>query len=211
MHRLLMTSDAYQMSSQFMDEGNVQRDPENKYGWRFRARRLEAEIVRDSVLAVSGGLNRTVGGPSIFPHLTADILAQMKNGIWRNQPDGPEVWRRSIYIYRKRGLPFPLLETFDLPDQNISCGARVVSTVPTQSLVLMNDEWVVRQADLFAQRVKESAGDDLDRQITLAYRLAVGREPDRTEREAARAHLEKRSLAGFAHVLFNLSEFIYLR
>jgi hypothetical protein len=211
MHRLLMTSDAYRMSSQFADEGNLQRDPENKFHWRFRARRLEAEIVRDSILAVSGSLNREIGGAPVFPSLQEAVLAQMSHGIWRKQPDGPDVWRRSVYIYRKRGLPFPMLETFDLPDQNISCGARGVSTVPTQALMLLNDDFVIKQAERFAQRISEAEPKDVSRQIELAYLLALGRSPDPRERELAREYLQARSLAGFAHVLLNLTEFVYLR
>jgi hypothetical protein len=211
MHRLLMTSEAYRMASDYNDAGNVAQDPENKYGWRFRSRRLEAEIVRDTILAVSGGLNREAGGPAVFPPLQPEVLGQMKHGIWRTQEDGPAVWRRSVYIYRKRGLPFPMLESFDLPDQNISCGARVVSTVPTQALMLLNDEFVVRQAELFAQRVREAEPNDRERQVELAYRIALGRAPDGSEREMANAHLAKHDLAGFAHVLLNLNEFVYLR
>ena len=211
MHRLLMTSEAYRMSSQFSDEGNLQRDPENKYHWRFRARRLEAEIVRDSILAVSGSLNREIGGPPVFPALQNEVLAQMSHGIWRKQADGPDVWRRSVYIYRKRGLPFPMLESFDLPDQNISCGARDVSTVPTQALMLLNDEFVIKQADLFAQTSQEAEPDDVGRQIELAYRLALGRAPDAHERELAHEYLQTHNLAGFTHVLLNLNEFVYLR
>ncbi len=211
MHRLLMTSDAYRMSSQFADEGNLQSDPQNKFHWRFRARRLEGEIVRDSVLSAGGSLNRTMGGMPVFPALQNEVLGQMKNGIWRKQADGPEVWRRSVYIYRKRGLPFPMLESFDLPDQNISCGARNVSTVPTQALILLNDEFVVKQAELFAQRVEEARPRDVGRQIELAYQLALGRTPSERERKMAREYLQTRSLAGFTHVLFNLNEFVYLR
>jgi hypothetical protein len=189
----------------------VQRDPENKYHWRFRARRLEAEIVRDSILAASGSLNREMGGPPVFPALQNEVLAQMSHGIWHKQADGPDVWRRSVYIYRKRGLPFPLLETFDLPDQNISCGARGVSTVPTQALMLLNDEFVIKQSELFAQRVREARPDDVGRQIELAYLLAVGRVPDAQEQELAREYVQARGLAGFTHVLLNLNEFVYLR
>jgi hypothetical protein len=135
----------------------------------------------------------------------------MSHGIWRKQPDGPDVWRRSVYIYRKRGLPFPMLETFDLPDQNISCGARGVSTVPTQALMLLNDDFVIKQAERFAQRIIEAEPADVNRQIELAYLLALGRVPDARERELAREYLQARSLAGFAHVLLNLNEFVYLR
>jgi len=212
MHRLLMTSDAYQMSSQFTSEANVRSDPQNLYGWRFRARRLEGEIIRDAILATSGALNMKQGGVPVFPALPREVLAQEMHGIWRNQPDGPETWRRSVYVYRKRGLPFPLLETFDLPDQNISCGARVVSTVPTQALMLMNDEFVVKQAELFAKRIAESApGGDPGQQIDAAYRIALGRAPDARERDLAHSFLKNGNLTGFAHVLLNLNEFVYLR
>ena len=134
----------------------------------------------------------------------------MNKGIWNNEEDGPKVWRRSVYIYRKRGLPFPMLESFDLPDQNISCGARVVSTVPTQALMLMNDEFVVKQADLFAGRVREASPKSRYRWSSRT-RLALGRRPDEKEREIALEYLQTHDLAGFAHVLLNLNEFAYLR
>ncbi|HYO82194.1 MAG TPA: DUF1553 domain-containing protein, partial [Bryobacteraceae bacterium] len=207
MHRLIMTSEAYRMSSQFADQQNLARDGENRYLWRFRARRLEAEIVRDNILAVSGALNRVVSGPPVFPELQKDILSQMKHGIWRNQPDGPDVWRRSVYIYRKRGLPFPMLESFDLPDQNVSCGARAVSTVPTQALILMNDEFVLKQAELFAGRIREKGGDPVE----TAWMLALGRPPEPRERELVKGWLERGGVEALAHVVLNLNEFVYLR
>jgi hypothetical protein len=211
MHRLLMTSEAYRMSSQFADAGDLERDPENRYCWRFRARRLEAESIRDSILAVSGGLNRDMGGQPVFPHLQGEVLEQMKHGIWRNEDEGPKVWRRSVYVYRKRGLPFPMLEAFDLPDQNFSCGARAVSTVPTQALMLLNDEFVAQQAELFARHVQESEPDNAAREVELAYRMALSRAPSSAERDLALEYLRRNSLTGFAHVLINLNEFVYLR
>jgi hypothetical protein len=211
MHRLLMTSEAYQMASQFEHAGNMAKDPENKLGWRYRTRRIDAESLRDSILATSGALNREMFGKAVFPKIQAEILASMDKGIWEREEDGPKVWRRSVYIYRKRGLPFPMLETFDLPDQNVACGARNVSTVPTQALTLMNDEFVLRQAELFAQRVKESAGEDHARQIDSAYRIALNRPPSSSERQIGVDYVSKHSLAGFAHVLLNLNEFLYIR
>jgi Protein of unknown function (DUF1553) len=207
MHRLIMTSEAYQMSSQFEGPG----DPENRYLWRFPIQRLDAEIVRDSMLAASGGLNLAIGGPPVFPHLQPEILASMHEGIWKKQEDGPEVWRRSVYVYRKRGLPFPMFEVFDLPDQNLSCSRRNVSTVPTQALALLNDEFVLRQAKLFADRVKEAAPGDTARQVDLAYRIALARPPRAEEAALATQFLAKRSLADFTHVLLNLNEFLYVR
>ena len=152
MHRLMMTSEAYQMSSQHQDAGDTEKDPDNQYLWRFRIQRLDAEIVRDAMMAASGALDLTMGGPPVFPHIPGEILRSMSEGIWKKEEDGPRVWRRSVYVYRKRGLPFPMFEVFDLPDQNISCGRRNVSTVPTQALTLLNDEFVLRQSKLFADR-----------------------------------------------------------
>jgi hypothetical protein len=211
MHRLLMTSEAYQMSSQFNDAGNVAKDPENIDLWRFRIQRLDAEIVRDAVMSASGALNLQVGGPPVFPHLPDEILESMNKGIWNNQEDGPGVWRRSIYVYRKRGLPFPLFEVFDLPDQNTSCGRRNVSTVPTQALTLLNDDFILRQAKLFADRVREAAPNDAAKQVNMAYRIALTRPPDEKEMTVAMDFLKKQSLADFAHVLLNLNEFLYVR
>ncbi len=211
MHRLLMTSDAYQMSSQYNDAVDVEKDPENTYLWRFRIQRLDAEIVRDEIMAVSGSLNLQMGGPAVFPHLPDEILDSMKNGIWNNQADGPGVWRRSIYVYRKRGLPFPMFEVFDLPDQNTSCGRRNVSTVPTQALTLLNDEFVLRQAKLFADRVKEAAPNDPAKQIDMAYRIALARAADEKEFAIASNFLKKQSLVDLTHVLLNLNEFLYVR
>ena len=126
-----------------------------------------------------------------------------------SEEDGPKVWRRSVYIYRKRGLPLPMLRIFDLPDQNISCGARTVSTVPTQALMLMNDEFVLRQAKLFAERVQEAEPNDPGKQIDLAYRIALGREPsaDRAAKSARELLAKTAAWLDFAHVLLNLNEF----
>ena len=158
MHRLIMTSEAYQMSSQFAgSRATSAKDPENQYLWRFRIQRLDAEIVRDAMLAASGALDLTDRRP-------AGVSAHRRRRFWRRcraasgsgKRTGRESWRRSVYVYRKRGLPFPMFEVFDLPDQNTSCGRRNVSTVPTQALTLLNDEFVLRQAKLFADRVRGS-------------------------------------------------------
>jgi hypothetical protein len=211
MHRLLMTSEAYQMSSKYNDAGDMEKDPENDYLWRFRIQRLDAEIVRDVMMSASGALDLKMGGPPIFPHLPEETLDSMKYGIWEREEDGPKVWRRSVYVYRKRGLPFPMFEVFDLPDQNTSCGRRNVSTVPTQALTLLNDEFVLKQSKLFADRVAEAAPNDPAKQVDLAYRIALTRPPNEREMTAAMEFLKKRALADFTHVLLNLNEFLYVR
>ena len=211
MHRLMMTSEAYQMSSQHQDAGDAEKDPDNQYLWRFRIQRLDAEIVRDAMMAASGALDLAMGGPPVFPHLPGEILRSMSEGIWKREEDGPRVWRRSVYVYRKRGLPFPMFEVFDLPDQNTSCGRRNVSTVPTQALTLLNDEFVLRQSKLFADRVEEAASGDAAKRVDLAYRIALSRPPREDELKLAVEFLQKRSLADFTHVLLNLNEFLYVR
>jgi hypothetical protein len=211
MHRLIMTSEAYQMSSQFMDEVSAQKDPDNLYQWRFRIQRLDAEIVRDAIMSASGGLDRKIGGPPVFPPIAKEVLASMSTGIWKREEDGPAVWRRSVYVYRKRGLAFPMFEVFDMPDPNISCGRRNVSTVPTQALSLLNNEFVLRQAKLFADRVKEGAGDDAAKQIDLAYRIALTRPPRADEAAIGIDFLKQHTLTDFTHVLLNLNEFLYVR
>ena len=212
MHRLMMTSAAYQMASAYESAEDSRIDSENNYLWRFRIQRLDAEIVRDSILAASGGINLAMGGPPVFPHLSADYLKGDDQGIWNNQEDGPAVWRRSVYVYRKRDLVFPMFQVFDLPDQSFCAAApRNVTTVPTQALTLLNNDFVLRQAKLFADRVKEAAPDDLVKQVDLAYRIALARSPSEKEAAVATDLVKNHSLADFTDVLLNLSEFLYIR
>jgi hypothetical protein len=211
MHRLMMTSEAYQMASTYVHPANQEKDPQNHYLWRFRTQRLDAEIVRDSILAVGGSINLTIGGPSVFPALPKELLTSVSHGVWKKEEDGPAVWRRSVYVYRRRGLVFPMFQVFDLPEQNVTSGARTVSTVPTQALALLNDPFVIRQAQLFADRLKQDAGDDPVKQIDLAYRIALTRPPSETEAALALHAVRTRSLVDLTHVLFNLNEFVYLR
>jgi len=139
----------------------------------------------------------------------------MKNGIWNLEEDGPKVWRRSVYVYRKRGLPFPMFEVFDLPDQNVTCPKRYVSTVPTQALTLLNNDLVLKQAGFLAERIRKEAGSDPSARVDRAYGLTLARRPTGEEKRLALEFLDRRGrgtgLDGLAHVLLNLNEFIYLR
>ena len=212
MHRLLMTSEAYQMASSYGSDANGAADPDNQLVWRYRPQRLEAEALRDSIMTLSGGIDLTVGGEPIFPFVPPEILeASQGKGYWNNQPDGPEVWRRSVYVYRRRSLGFPFFDTFDLPDQNQTAASRNVSTVATQALTLMNNEFVLGQAALFADRLERAAPGDLDRQIDLAYRIALTRLPTADEAELAKALVADQSLVDLTNVMLNLNEFLYLR
>ena len=211
MHRLLMTSEAYQMASAYEHADNRAADPENRLLWQYRPQRLEAEALRDAIMTVSGGIDLTVGGPPVFPHVPQELLLAARNGYWENQADGPEVWRRSVYVYRRRSLGFPFFDTFDLPDQNQTAAARNVSTVATQALTLMNNEFVLNQARVFAERLERAAPDDVDRQVDLAYRIALTRPPAPEEAEIARDLVSSQSLVDLTHVMLNLNEFLYLR
>jgi Protein of unknown function (DUF1553)/Protein of unknown function (DUF1549)/Planctomycete cytochrome C len=211
MHRLVMTSEAYQMASAYDDPVDREKDPQNNYLWRYRAQRLDAEIIRDGILAASGSINLMIGGPPVFPPLPKELLTSVSHGVWKEEADGPGVWRRSVYVYRRRGLAFPMFQVFDLPEQNVSAGARTLSTVPTQALTLLNDPFVLRQARLFADRVRKDAGDDPASQIDLAYRIALARPPTDTELPVALDALRRGSLVDLTHVLINLNEFVYMR
>ena len=230
LHRLLMTSEAYRMASSVADAASAAADPENRLLWRFQPQRLEAEVLRDAIMTVSGGIDLAVGGPPVFPHIPEDILRTSggkglwcgsppggepvvapHQGVWCVEPDRPETWRRSVYVYRRRSLGFPFFETFDLPDQNQTAAARNVSTVSTQALTLLNNPFVLHQARLFAARLEREAPGDVEQQIELAYRIAVTRQPTAAEAAIAADLVAAQSLVDFAHVMLNLNEFVYLR
>ena len=230
LHRLLMTSEAYKMASSAADAASLELDPENRLLWRYRPQRLEAEALRDAIMTVSGGIDLAVGGPPVFPHVPEDILrtsggkglwcgsppdggpvAAPHEGIWCVEPDGPETWRRSVYVYRRRSLGFPFFDTFDLPDQNQTAAARNVSTVSTQALTLLNNPFVLNQARLLAERLEREAPGDVNQQIELAYRIALTRPPTPAEASVAAELVAGQSLVDFTHVMLNLNEFLYLR
>jgi len=209
-NKLMMMSEAYQMASSFDDRASAEADPENRYLWRFRPQRLEAEIVRDSMLTVGGNINLDVGGEPVFPFIPKDILTGQYRGKWENTPEGPAAWRRGVYVYRRRSLPYPMFDTFDHPDMNVVAGARNVSTVPTQALTLLNNPFVLSQAERLSARVSAEARSP-EAQADLAYRIVLGRAPTRPELAIALDLIANQSLASFTHVLLNLDEFMYMR
>ena len=212
LHRTIMTSAAYKMESVYDNDQNSLADLENHLMWKYRPQRLEAEAIRDVMMATSGGIDLSVGGQPIFPYIPQEILdTAVLFGRWDNQVDGPEVWRRSIYVYRRRTLSFPFFETFDLPDQNQTINTRNTSTVAPQALTLMNNPFVLNQAELFSAQVEEVAPYDIDQQVEMVYRTALTRSPTQEEAEIGRQLVELGSLDDLTHVVFNLSEFLYRR
>ncbi|MDX1947299.1 MAG: DUF1549 domain-containing protein [Pirellulaceae bacterium] len=226
-HRQIVGSATYRQLSQSSAAG-LAADPQNLLLWRMNKRRLEAEGIRDSVLAVAGTLNSQRGGPGVKPRIPAELLVASQRNKWPVvERETPEHWRRSVYVYVKRQLPFPLLELFDVPNTAQTCDRRDESTVPTQALVLMNDQFTQEQAGWLAQRVLQEAGGDRAAQAQFALRLALCREPAATRVQEAVAFLDqqhaahqqpgapadaaaKAALTDLCHVLLNCNEFLYV-
>lgn len=225
MHRLIMNTEVYQMASSGSSAGNVELDPANLMLWRFPLRRLEAEAIRDSILLASGQLNPEAGGPPFFPAIPKSVRQSYLQGKWVMTEEGPATWRRSVYAYWKRGLKYPMFEVHDQPDPNVTCEMRNVTTVPTQALTLLNNEFVLIQARFFAQRVLREAGDDPAAQIRAFYRIAYSRKPVGSELERFQEFLKTQrsyhdakapaeaalaALTDAAHVFLNSNEFVYI-
>jgi len=228
MQRLMMNSETYKMASAFYQAEDLQKDPTDDYLWRFPIRRMEAEILRDNVLEASGSLNLQAGGPPYFPSIPISVRADQPRGTWDLTKEGPDTWRRGVYAYVKRGLKYPMFEVYDLPDLNVTCERRATSTVPTQALTMLNNEFMLMQADRFARRVLKEAGSDQAAQVKTMYEIALSREPTRKEIDNNVAFLKKQQVLGatggasedaaalsaltdLAHVTLNLNEFVYIR
>jgi len=211
-HKQILMSKAYQMASDDI-EANLAKDPDNRLLWRMPRRRVEGEILRDSILAVAGSLDRTVGGEPVFPYIDPSLFQASSKRTWVGRPDDdPSTWRRSIYVFSKRSIPLPMFEVFDKPDTIGSCARRNRSTVAPQALILMNNSFVALHARRFGERLqKESAGDQR-KLITLAFEHAFSRLPTASERERAQTFLAKGedSLTDFCQALLNANEFVYI-
>ncbi len=211
MHRLMMNSQLYRMSSND-NMADVRIDPENRYFWRMPRERLEAEIIRDSILAAAGTLNRTIGGPCVFPYISPEIFQASSHRTWPGKPDDdPSVWRRSLYVYSKRSIRYPLFEAYDQPNLINTCDRRNRSTIAPQALLLMNNNFVITQARFFADRLRKEAGGNAGAQVDRAFLIALGRLPSQTEKTSSLAFLNGAPdrLAEFCQAMFNLNEFAY--
>ncbi len=220
MHKLIMLSNTYRMSSRANDAG-LKADAPNTLFWRFQMRRLTAEEVRDSVLAVSGKLNPKMGGPGIYPPIPKEVLAgQSRPGEGWGKSPPEEASRRSVYIHIKRSLLVPILSQHDAADTDLSCPVRYTTTVPTQSLGMLNSEFATEQAAAMAQRLQKEAPGNLDAQVRRAIRLTTGRQPAAAEVERdiefindvrAKAQLsDAAALKQYCLMALNANEFVYL-
>jgi hypothetical protein len=205
MHRMMLLSSAYQMSSRG-SEGAAAADPQNRLLQHMPVRRLEAEAIRDSILALSGRLDPKMFGPSIPPHISEyqDGRGKPKSGPL----DGHG--RRSIYIQVRRNFLTPMFLAFDYPLPISAIGTRGSSTVPTQALLMMNNEFVTAQADLWARRALAESPDP-EQRVTWMFETAFGRPPQPRELRETTRFVVSQSWADLAHVLFNSAEFIYIQ
>ena len=187
MHRLIMTSAAYRQSSGSRAEA-ARIDPQNKLLWSFPRERLEAEVIRDSALAVAGILNTRMGGPSVFPELPPGMNSR---GGWKVTEDPGERNRRSVYVFVRRNTRYPMFETFDMPDTHESCPRRHVTTTAPQALTMLNSKLSLEWAQAFAGRILRSARPFPAVQIRAAYRLAYSRTPSVPEEARALKFMER--------------------
>ena len=210
-----MLSAAWQQSSAF-NESAAKLDPENKYLWRFPRRRLEGEVIRDSMLSTSGRLNAALYGPSVFPPLPAGVETR---GGWKKNESRENADRRSIYVFVRRNTRYPMFEAFDMPDTHESCARRNNTVSPAQSLELMNSAMVNDWSRSFAERLQNDQGVSRDALFDRAWKLAYNRTPRAEERTAAVGFLtaqtkitgdEKTAFVDLCHMLLSSNEFLYL-
>ena len=220
MHKLILTSRAYRMDSR-PSASAWEHDQANEFYTRFNPRRLASEEIRDSILAVSGKLDRSLFGPSIYPTMPREVLEgqSMPGHNWNTSaPD--EQWRRTIYVHSKRSLPLPLLANFDMADMDKSCPVRFVTSQPTQALAMINGEFANAQARNFARDLAANVGDDARDQVEEALRRVCQRPPTAQEVQRGLALIESLceeegmaagdALACFCLVALNTNEFLYL-
>jgi Protein of unknown function (DUF1553) len=220
LHKLIMMSSAYQMSSKASDDG-LKLDPANTLFWRCNMRRLSAEEVRDSILFVGGTLNPKMGGPSVYPPIPKEVLAgqSVPGQGWPTSPP-KDAARRSVYVHVKRSLLVPILSVHDQADTDSSCAVRYTTTVPTQALGMLNGDFTNEQAAHLAERLARESPNDLAAQVRRAIRLTTGRTPgdEEVKKDVAfietirkKAELsEAGALQRYCLMALNANEFVYL-
>lgn len=230
LQHLLLTSATYRQGTK-IDLPQNQQDPENRLLWRMRPHRVEAEILRDSMLAVSGMINLEPYGPAFKPPIAREAMTarNLKTPYPKDIQDSPQVRRRSIYMFHKRVIPHPMLQLFDRPDSLQSCGRRDTTIVAPQALAMLNDVFVRDCAVAFANRLWQEPDHDHSLLIKRAFELALGRLPNDLESRASLAFLQlqikqqmtddakkseadalRLALDDFCQSIFSVNEFIYV-
>ena len=206
LHRLIVNSSTYRQSSRQQDNG-MRIDANNRLLWRVLPRRLEAEVLRDSMLFVSGQLNPEMGGPGFQDFKTFNFNSQFYEPI---DPIGYEFNRRTIYRTWVRSGRNEFLDVFDCPDPSTAAPRRAVTTTPLQALSLLNNSFTFRMADALAARLAKEIDMSLEQRIAQLYRLAYNRDPDADEQAGAKQYAARHGLAALCRVVFNSNEFLYV-
>ncbi|HJN11525.1 MAG TPA: DUF1549 domain-containing protein [Pirellulaceae bacterium] len=221
LHKLIMLSSTYQMSSQ-SDALALEKDPINQLFWRFDMRRLSAEEIRDSILAVNGSLTLDrMFGASFYPIIPAEVMAgQSRPGAGWGNSSPEDRAQRSIYIHLKRSLIVPMIASFDGAGTDSSCPIRFITTQPTQALGMLNSTFMMDQATVFSEYLQSQVGDDPVKQISLALKRIMQREPtdEDVQRGIALVNTMQEqhnvpiadALRYFCLTALNLNEFVYL-
>ena len=196
LHRLILLSNTYRMSSHSQNLPAERLDPGNDLLWRQNLRRLEAEPIRDSILRITGQLNPAMGGRGFFPHLGGEVLAgASRPGLDWQKCSVEDCSRRSIYTYIRRTVPVPALEVFDYSNTTSPLGERAVTAVAPQALWSLNDEFMQQQSAAFASRLLSEIGAKPQRQVRRGYQLAFNREPTRRELQVGLDFIKRQTVA----------------
>ena len=213
LHRLMLNSATYAQSSENRPFAANTKDPDNRLLWRYQRKRLEAEALRDSILASSGRLNPEMYGPSMFPALPDDLADFARYGrtgglMWETNEKDEDARRRSIYIFQRRSLPLPMMASFDAIVFSESCERRSSTTTALQALTMMNGNLVHEEAEFLARRVEREAGPNRRAQIARAFEIVLSRSPSSAELDQFDGF--NGPLASIGRVLFNSNEFLYV-
>jgi hypothetical protein len=207
LHRLICTSAVYRQSS----DGNVafeRHDGANQYLWRMNRRKLEAETVRDSVLAVAGKLDTKMGGPGYYAFEFVNDESPRYN-YDAYDPDNPNSHRRSVYRLIVRSVPDPFMATLDCADASALVPKRNETVTPLQSLALLNNRFMVRMADHFGERIGP-LGDSNSQRLQSAWQLAFGRNASDDELSTLTSYADRHGLANACRLIFNMNEFVFV-
>lgn len=209
LHKLIVTSAAYQQSCAH-NEKFARIDSGNRFLWRMNRTRLDAEALRDAVLRITGRLDLKMGGPSAQQFVMSKGLHATPNVDYAKfDVDSPASSRRSIYRFIFRTLPDPFMDSLDCADASQLTPARNVSMTPLQALAMLNNHFMVRQSEHFAERVGK-AGEGIGSRITAAYELALGRPPRRAELKDLASYARQHGLANACRVILNSNEFMFV-
>ncbi len=202
-----MTSNTYKQAST-STETNARLDGDNQYLWRQNRRKLEAEAIRDSILAVAGKLDLTMGGPSFQDFIVERPEHSPHYQYHLHDPEDAKSHRRAVYRFVVRSKQQPFMAALDCADPSLAVDKRNQTLTAQQALVLLNNRLVVAMAKHFAVRVEKLAPDDAGR-VTAAFRLAIGRDPTPKEHEAVVGYAKEYGLANACRVIMNLNEFVF--